>query len=253
MLMMRFFLLMMVSGIIAVPAFAQDEESGEPVTEGNAKVEPGAGGEAGSLLEEPAKKIKRKKKKNGDSGKKLAKMSVDNRIGKKVFAAIELAGLTPNVGFGVRGGYFLSPDSILGLSYAAGSFETKTQNYKKSIFEVTFKRFFTNSLYADAGLGYQKWTVDYRVTDNSNSTKELNSQATIADIGLVLHIGNQWQWRAFTVGCDWAGYFQPLSSSKKFADAGDANKADQAKEERAVEHNTRSTFHLLRLFAGYAF
>lgn len=253
MVLKHIFQAVLLSGIIGTPASAQEPEAEKPALETDADSDPGASVEEGPLLEEPSKKMKRKKKMMGDDGKKMVKLSVDNRIGKKAFAAIELAGFTPNLGFGLRGGYFISPDSIIGLSYLNGSFDTKTQSYNKSLFEVTYKRFFTNSLYLDAGFGYQKWTVDYKVTDNSNSATENASTATLTNFGLVLHVGNQWQWRAFTVGCDWAGYFQPLTSTEKFASSGNNNTIDQDKEERAIKNNTSSTYHLVRLYAGYAF
>jgi hypothetical protein len=247
--------ILFMSFLYGSPAFSQDETSeGEEPAADDMTAEPApADGEESTEKPKKKKKKKKKKKEEGAEDKSLVKLSVDNRVGKKIYAALELAGFSPNLGFGLRGGYFLNPDSIVSLSYVGGGFSTKTQKYQKSLFEVTYKRFFTNSLYADAGLGYQKWTADYKVTDNSDSTKEIGTQATISNIGLVLHVGNQWQWRAFTTGCDWAGYFQPLTRSEKFASSSSFNSLDREKEERAVKNNTRSTYHLLRFYAGYAF
>jgi hypothetical protein len=86
------------------------------------------------------------------------------------------------------------------------------ESLQKSYFDLKFKRFITTSFYVDGGLAAEFWTMTYKVDDvGGSASTELSGSAT--NIGLAVHIGNQWQWGGFSLGCDWAGYFVVLAKS----------------------------------------
>lgn len=207
-------------------------------------------------------KVKKKKERQEQSSDDAAPheehgsgTSADNRRHKTAALYLEPIGLTFTPVRGARGEFFLSGNNLISVSYVVSSqISFFTWSYKKSIFDAKFKHFFTNSFYMDGGLGLESYEITYDVYTNGGSTIVKTLNGTASNIGAEIHIGNQWQWTGFTIGCDWAGYFMALSKSFTggAADGVDAdNKADQ---ESMVQGNLNAgSAHLVRLYVGWAF
>lgn len=180
-------------------------------------------------------------------------ISVDHRVDKKVFIAAEPYGRLPSAGFGGRIGYFITPDSLVGVNYSTGSLSLNDAAYDSMLFELTYKRFFTNSIYIDAGIANEAVDVKYKVVDATNSFARVESKAEIKRSGVVLHIGNQWQWSTFTLGCDWLGHHLPITKDESFSPATDGDPGDEARQKRGVQKATKSTLQIIRAYIGISF
>lgn len=121
-------------------------------------------------------------------------------------------------------GYIVNSQVTLDLTYM--NLETSTSRYDKSddetntydsgdggALELGIKYFDDNSLYYRLGLYYRKQTTRrQKVGDGVIVTFRPNEvgEGTIVDAGLILGIGNQWQWRHLTFGVEWAGFSSTL-------------------------------------------
>ncbi len=174
--------------------------------------------------------------------------------------------------------YNMAPDLQLGLMYGSGSLDLKSAigsssdvevreaTVSGSIIALEALYFIGNSFYARAGLGQRTIAADidlkHRQIDYGIAgTIEANSMV------FLLGIGNQWQFDSgFTIGAEWAGYSQPMSSSSSSslkstgaAAAGtDADKADLDKLKKDFEDTAESlgesgSTRLLILSLGWAF
>jgi hypothetical protein len=180
-------------------------------------------------------------------------ISVDHRVDKTVFIAAEPYGRLPSSGYGGRIGYFITPDSLVGVNYSAGDLDLNNAVYDSTLVELTYKRFFTNSIYMDAGVASEVVDVKYRVVDAANTFARVESKANIKRSGLVLHIGNQWQWSNLTLGCDWLGHHLPLSKEESFRPAAGGDLGDEAKQKYEVKKATKSTLQIVRAYVGFSF
>lgn len=180
-------------------------------------------------------------------------ISVDHRVGKTVFVGIEPLGRLPSTGYGLRAGYYISPDSLVGLSYSFAKLETNNAVSESLLFEVTYKRFFTNSFYMDAGFASDAIGVTYQVRSSANAYEKVESSGELKRLGLVLHMGNQWQWNHFTLGCDWVGHHLPLQRSESFKPSAGGNPEDEDRQKDEVRKKVRSTLQLARFYVGISF
>lgn len=179
--------------------------------------------------------------------------SSGNRPGKTGYVALEAIGLTLMPVSGFRGGYFISPDLTAELSYASGGATLGDFEAKKTVIEAKAKYFLGNSFYIDGGLAQESWAVTYPVMDAGGSTSS-NLSGSVSNTGLVFHIGNQWQWSGFTLGCDWLGYFASLSSSASFDGSTTVDEADKKKEEDDVKSTMGGgSAHVTRFYLGWSF
>jgi hypothetical protein len=102
-------------------------------------------------------------------------------------------------------GKFLEPDSMLILKGGQGKFQERYQ----SVFGLQYRHFTGNSFYVAPELYYFNFTKrqDQRADDR------------VTALGASFRIGNQWQWKHFTVGADWIGIGRNLvswNSTSKF-------------------------------------
>lgn len=188
----------------------------------------------------------------------FAGTSSSNRSGKVGSVSAEVIGWTLTPVHGIRGSYFLSPQMQVELGYAtgeAGDSGGSSWNYKKSIYSSKVKYFFGDSFYIDGGLGIETWDLDYSVktsTDSSSSIKKLSGSVT--NTGIEFHIGNQWQWSNFTLGCDWFGYFLSISTSKNFSNDSSVDPTDKKDEEDTLSAlMSGSSPHITRFYVGWSF
>lgn len=174
--------------------------------------------------------------------------------------------------------YNMAPDLQVGLMYGSGSLDLKSAigntsevevreaTVSGSIVALEALYFVGNSFYTRFGLGQRTIAADLNMQHRQidygiAGTIEANS--TIFLFG----IGNQWQFDSgFTIGAEWVGYAQPISSSSSSslkstgaAAAGtDSDKADLDKlkkdfEETAEALGEAGSTRLLILSLGWAF
>jgi hypothetical protein len=177
-----------------------------------------------------------------------------NRENKTVYLAPEF-GLTMTPAAGLRAGYFVSPNWLIEAGYVTGGFSNGGFSANKSLIEGRAKWIIGNSFYVDAGLGYEMWSASYEVKAADSPGEYVKiSGASATNLGAVFHVGNQWQWYGFTLGCDWVGYFLAVSSSFSFKDDAKADKEDKEKEEKDIERMLGgNSLHVGRLYLGWAF
>ncbi len=176
-----------------------------------------------SPSEESESKIAKPKTRNG---KKIVRLKSDevledsseaNREGKTLSLTFEPIGFAPLPVHGGALGYYLSPNNLLELSYAAGEIDFLIAKIDNRMTSLHLKTFWGNSFYTNLGLGSRM--LGYRflfseVDSNGNYTGR-DSETTMQNtsMGLDFSIGNRWQWDTFTIGCDWVGFFSPLSTT----------------------------------------
>jgi hypothetical protein len=180
--------------------------------------------------------------------------SSSNRSNKAAYVAYDAFGLTLMPVAGPRIGYFVSKDFVAEAGFATGDAKLGEFEANKKIIEVKAKKFFGNSFYVDGGIGYETWEVSYPVAVDSGSYDTRQLSGNVQNTGVELHIGNQWQWDGFTLGCDWVGYFLSLNTSTSFND--DSGVSPEKKE--AEEKDVKQTFagnspHITRFYVGWAF
>jgi len=118
----------------------------------------------------------------------------------------------PTVGF--AGGYYIMPDLLAEFSLVVGSFEIDKTELSWSYTSLRAKWFLGNSFYLN--LGFANRSIDFKsslTASAAGQTATVAVDASAKSSGIDFAIGNRWQWEYFSVGCDWLGYFQPLSSS----------------------------------------
>lgn len=126
-------------------------------------------------------------------------------------------------------GKFISDDGILTLKYSDlqadpsyWSFyneeEEKIADENDKGYAITFgiKQFVSNSFYIKPQVYYRNQKKIYDVYSDYNAdtdSYEITNVdgGTVNDLGFSFRIGNQWQWRHFTMGCDWFGFANSLS------------------------------------------
>ncbi len=190
----------------------------------------------------------------GDATVALGADNRGNRQGKRAYAAWEAIGMTMTPVSGVRAGYFFNPDIAGEVSYGSSTATIGSFESKKSIIEGKAKYFFGDTFYTDGGITYENFDVKYSVLKSGQSIDRENLSGNISNLGLNAHIGNQWQWPGFTIGCDWIGYFLSVSSSSKFSSAENLDASHQVNQENSIKTAMGgSSLHLARLYMGWAF
>jgi hypothetical protein len=156
--------------------------------------------------------------------------SEHNRMGKNHQVALQLFGANPNgvPGGGLTYGYFLDRSSMIIAEVTGSDYKTNQDSsfggkydVEGSTIGVHYKKFFGNSFYVKAGVDQRHVDLKYSYTSslssNFNTAYGFKSDSTAAS----LVIGNQWQWKNFTLGCDWIGMTVPFieSTSGEFLSA----------------------------------
>jgi hypothetical protein len=142
-------------------------------------------------------------------------------------------------GYGL--GAFLGDDTIMEVGYTGLEEDEDRQEWSHGGF-VHAKLFRGNSFYGVLGVsGRERGPL---ATPMRGATRE----QALADFA----IGNQWQWRHFTLGCDWVGVSVPFYTQVTESDA-----SVIAGDHDRIFASTRSPeapdWHVLRLYAGVTF
>lgn len=117
-------------------------------------------------------------------------------------------------GAGLNLGLYLDPKSLVQLELTSTNsdapmfifFNSGNYDIKAYSAGVHYKQFVGNSFYFNAGLDYRKIDYKYESYNNSNTETFIGESS-----GISAAIGNQWVFNRFTIGCDWVGFFTPLS------------------------------------------
>lgn len=87
---------------------------------------------------------------------------------------------------------FLTPDSLVGLKIGHG----RAKDDEQFDMALQSKHFVNNSFYFSPEVFFL----------NSKFGRDYHADYRLSGLGLGLRIGNQWQWKNFTFGCDWIGF-----------------------------------------------
>lgn len=157
-----------------------------------------------------------------------------NREGKRFTINAGLVGIQFSaLSSSIEGGYHLSPNSILTLQYTslngASSSDTDSKGSEDEADEVWedagkgrsisagLKHFVGNSFYVKPEVYHRRQDIVHSTTSVYSSAQDKwllsdKDVASIEDLGASFKIGNQWQWDNFTLGCDWVGYSQSITT-----------------------------------------
>jgi hypothetical protein len=151
-----------------------------------------------------------------------------------------------NLGVGVN--YFINPNNLIVAEIGTGtnvdfvsSFGGDTVNGWTNWQGIYYKHFFNNSFYIKGGIEFTEVRYNvthYELTDYSQS-------AYINLYSLYVAIGNQWQFRTFTLGCDWVAADLPFANtSYSETDVGTPNNAWNLKSNLTNGGLTVARFYL---------
>lgn len=117
--------------------------------------------------------------------------------------------------------YYPTPGKALTFEYARaeGLFATDNRFY-----EIGGRWFLGKTFYVQNGLALRH-TVYEPIFHNALADavgSGVKVEGDYRDIGVGLRIGNQWHFRAFTLGCDWAGAYIPVKKIRSHATGIDA-------------------------------
>jgi hypothetical protein len=179
-----------------------------------------------------------------------------HRENKVASAVVELGfGAALTIGTGGAVGYYLTPNSLLELSYVAGSSDYLFIAIESALAELRWKKFWGNSFYTNLGLGYRDIGLKADLDLFNDPGSKINRTLGAQSLGVNLALGNRWQWENFTIGCDWLGLFVPISSTGD-SEIKDQNvePGDKEKMEDLVEDLGKATSsQFLRFYLGVSF
>jgi hypothetical protein len=181
--------------------------------------------------------------------------SMKNRKDKRAYIAAEI-GLTIMPITGAKVGFFVSPQMLLEAGYYQGKAGVLGYDYQKKFMDLRIKWFVANSFYVVGGFGMEQWYVEYPVNTTDSTTLFSNEimTAEATNTGLEIHIGNQWQFSSFTLGCDWAGFFLAASSNISFSDNDKFDPDSKENAEKKIKKDIGgSSPHFVRFYLGWAF
>lgn len=170
------------------------------------------------------------------------------------------AGFTAgHVAQGLNFAYFIDRDlqlqaEIAGGVYTEGSWDIFNIGYRDRkrtemrSYGVHLKSFVSNTFYLNYGLDWREYDYQY---SNSGTEAAFGSQSLNAS----LLIGNQWQWKNFTLGCDWVGWSQPVAFQKITSENLQTNSFYERRDLDRAEDNSlwRGQLQGLRLYVGASF
>jgi hypothetical protein len=189
---------------------------------------------------------------DGPSGK-----SARNREGKSVLLTATPIGLGPVtlVSQGLSAGLYVNPDAIVQLDFLANAdddYDGSNYDTKIRSLGLFFKQFLGNSFYIKPGF-------EYRWIHHSYNYSGLNSESwgfKANTLGVSLAIGNQWQFRGFTMGCDWFGVSQTFTrdtTEEYYVNAPSSTYAQRQLEEDKDDYIDRVNFKFVHFYLGASF
>ncbi len=150
---------------------------------------------------------------------------------------------------------FLDSDSLIDFSFTYGIFDLAVFAVTATNFAVRYKSFLGNSFYWRVGPGLRQYQIKDRLGSIFSDREELDSTGTVLSFGADVGIGNQWQFETFTLGCDWVGYYFPVSVLSKRYDAPENAKPEDIKssEDELTDLVRLAIFNFLGFISAHLF
>jgi hypothetical protein len=157
-------------------------------------------------------------------------------------------------------GYYYSDRDLIELDFTSGNADFLIFELHSSTITARWKRFFGNSFYANFGLTSRSMGGETKVKSILTTEEDVDVKYSVSSVGLDVGIGNRWQWEYFSLGCDWVGYFMPISKGDVDDDIPEARRNDPEYQES--HRKTREDFkdlgespnlYLLRFYLGASF
>lgn len=184
--------------------------------------------------------------------------SPENREDKSIQITGRLTGLESEmINWGYAVSAFLDRDVLWNYEYSRGTdIGVFGADLKSEVISLKLKYFFKNSWYVTSGLDHRKVWMKTTVYTCNESTFDCHnesgfageSKSLYADVG----VGNQWQWKNFTMGCDWMNLGYRLS---KYAESENSRSKGTTASSKgtwdSVNPNVR--LQLFRFYLGASF
>lgn len=181
--------------------------------------------------------------------------SADERSKMKVYAGAEGgSAIVPFATGGAVLGAYVGQDWLINANYTEGSADVDNVDLKWNYTEVRAKRFFGNSLFVNFGVGQRRYEFDMDATQIGGG-EDVHLEAESMNSGLSLSVGNQWQWRNVSVGCEWLGAYIPFARHSSAPQSQASADADDQKTFRDLFDELAEKPHLsaLRVQLGLSF
>ena len=185
--------------------------------------------------------------------------SAHNRMNKKYSLTVMPIGFGPLNGIDseINVGYFLDRKSIVSVRYnnlVKGNTCTGSLSCSDSgkAYGVSYKRFFGNSFYVNTAIDQREISYSETQSDLGAGNYWFNFKGSSTIFSVV--VGNQWQWKSFTLGCDWAGLGVPLAHQiTNENDSGDNAWSASNRSDRESMYVSGSVAIALRFYLGASF
>lgn len=158
----------------------------------------------------------------------FAAKSKEERADKKYQFLIQQGYEYKTIGQSLMFSYFIDEDNQIGLRGGFG----KEDDDRETYLAIQSKHFLANSFYVAPEIYY----LNYFEDDDSDNWFD-NKDEKITALGFGVRIGNQWQFKTFTIGCDWFGMGK--------------NIAHWTRTDDVFSH--RYTFTILNFYLGWSF
>lgn len=212
--------------------------------------------------EEPPRKSQMSRQEPHDKGDERQKRqppgsansSRANRRGKTASFVAEVgSAVVPLPTVGVAAGYYLMPDTMVEMSHARGRFGIFIASVSSRMTSVRWKQWWGNSFYTNLGLA-RRVTALEATLDPVTGSDEVSARIELTSLGADLQVGNRWQWDRFTLGCDWLGFFYPVSTSGSLEIGAAGAKHEEKDELKGLARRFGELFTVqgLRFYMGVA-
>jgi hypothetical protein len=183
--------------------------------------------------------------------------SAYNRIGQDYLITYETGmAVAPVPSAGLTFGKYLSRNSVVQGNISSGILPFFYSTLQTQTTTVSYKGFAGNSFYYRAGAGFREiklldWQKKGEFYDVTGGPELGRSRSFVADLA----IGNQWQWKYFTLGVDWIGFMPSLATVESRTDTSwITNSEDRRRVESDWSEISKvTTTQLLRFNIGASF
>jgi hypothetical protein len=148
---------------------------------------------------------------------------------------------------------FLSRNELLEARYFRGnrsdiSDDAIDRSQRGWFYGLLYTRFWANSFYTSAGVGYRYLNFQLNEAQEKAGIYELERK----DAGVLLSLGNRWQWEYLAIGAEWAGVFIPVKTIQERRVASHEDDALE-KEIKDADRYRKIMFGMLAVHAGITF
>lgn len=153
-------------------------------------------------------------------------------------------------------GIFITPNDLLEIGYSRYNADVGSLEDSTRLYHLSYRRFIGNSFNLSFGGFYADHTYGYKIfglfPEEEGGTPDDFADGYLKGVSGEFRLGNMWQWKYFTIGCDWIGVHQILSLSEKRAKPNAEKKAYQEVND-SISRDKKPRVELMRFFIGVAF